>query len=145
MPSQSHPLHADTAASRTPSDKDAMNGVITSTKHGIMIVAFANDGQPRANVEMVRQYFADHFFADTRDCDRLLVDLEGVSTLDSSSLSPLVHRLREITSAGGRMAVCNVKAQGLRDIFALTRFDQIFTIHPDRETALERMNAERPG
>ena len=119
-----------------------MNGVtITTTEHNIKVIGFQLDSQQRANIETVRQYFAESFYSETDEAVHLLVDLNGVSTLDSSSLSPLVHRLREITAKQGKMAICGVKAQGLREVFSLTRFDQIFTIYDDRESALAALAA----
>ena len=70
-----------------------------------------------------------------------MIDLDGVATLDSSSLSPLVQRYRELQQDEGTMVLCGVRSQGLREILSLTRFDRIFDIYEDQRQALEAFNA----
>lgn len=107
--------------------------------NGITVVSMALDGSGKANSEAVRHFFSTRFLDVTEGTVRLVVDLDGIATLDSAALGPLVQRLREVQQAGGRMALCSVNASGLREIFALTRFDQIFPIFPDRQQALDSL------
>ena len=110
-------------------------------RNGVLVVSFERDANDRANLEIVRQYFANDFFDATDSKTQLVVDLNGVSTLDSSSLSPLVQRLREINDANGKMVLCGINSQGLREILSLTRFDQIFDIYKDTDEAIESVTS----
>ena len=110
-------------------------------RSGVLVVSFERDANDRANLEIVRQYFANDFFDATNDKQLLVIDLNGVSTLDSSSLSPLVQRLREINEENGKMVLCGINSQGLREILSLTRFDQIFDIYKDADEAIESVTS----
>ncbi len=110
-------------------------------RNGVTVVSFERDSNDRVNLEIVRQYFAHDFFDSTEKAKLLLVDLSGVSTLDSSSLSPLVQRLREINDVQGKMVLCGIHSQGLREILSLTRFDQIFDIYKDADEAIESVTS----
>ena len=110
-------------------------------KNGVLVVSFERDANDRASLEIVRQYFANDFFDATDGKQQLVIDLSGVSTLDSSSLSPLVQRLREINEDEGKMVLCGIHSQGLREILSLTRFDQIFDIYKDANEAVESVTS----
>ncbi|MDA3959631.1 MAG: STAS domain-containing protein [Planctomycetota bacterium] len=105
---------------------------------GIHVVSFPLNDRGQANADVVRRFFATEFLDSTKDCERLVVDLSGVLTLDSASLGPLVQRLRDLQAKQGTMALCGVRSAGLREIFALTRFDKIFPILPSREEAVKK-------
>jgi anti-sigma B factor antagonist len=72
----------------------------------------------------------------THGWNRLVLDLSGVPALDSAALGPLVQKLREVQEANGRLVLTGVEAPALREIFALTRFDRVFPIVPDRAAAI---------
>jgi len=108
---------------------------------GVHVISFGANDRGKANPDAVRRFFTEEFLDATADDTRLVVDLDGVVTLDSASLGPMVQRLRTIQGRDGRMALCGVAAAGLREIFALTRFDQLFTIHRDRASAVADLAA----
>lgn len=110
-------------------------------RNSVRVVSFDRDSNDRVNLEIVRQYFANDFFDATSEATLLVVDLNGVSTLDSSSLSPLVQRLREINDVQGKMVLCGINSHGLREILSLTRFDQIFDIYKDDKEAIESITS----
>ncbi len=115
--------------------------VIHSEERGIHVVAFPLNDRGQANADLVRQFFAEDFLESTQDSSRLLLDLSGVLTLDSASLSPMVKRLRELQTSHGVMGLCGIQSAGLREIFALTRFDKIFPIFTTRADAIKRLAA----
>lgn len=57
----------------------------------------------------------------------LLVDLEGVESLDSAGLMALVSALKLAQKLGRRFALCSISAS-LKIIFELTQLDRVFEI-----------------
>jgi anti-anti-sigma factor len=108
---------------------------------GIQVVSFPHDDGRRVDLDTVRTFFNHRFFEETTKAKHLVIDLAGVSTLDSSSLSPLVQRFRELQESHGTMVLCGVVSQGLREILSLTRFDRIFDIYDDQSEALKAFTA----
>lgn len=106
---------------------------------GVHAIAFHLDDGGRANQEFVRRFFAGEFLAATAAMNVLVVDLSGVVSLDSSALGPLVQKLRDVQERGGGMALAGVQAPALREIFALTRFDKVFRIYPNRDEAVKAL------
>lgn len=58
---------------------------------------------------------------------RLLVDLAGVSYIDSSGMATLVEALQHTRRAGGEMLLRGLREQ-IRAVFRLARLDEVFTI-----------------
>jgi anti-anti-sigma factor len=112
------------------------NTVILLEDNGVHTVSFHLDEQGLANVDLVRGYFATEFLKSTIGLKRLVIDLSGVATLDSASLGPLVQKLREIQDLKGQLALAGVESPALREIFALTRFDKVFSIYRSRGEAI---------
>lgn len=108
----------------------------------IQIVSFPHEEGHRVDLDTVRSFFTNRFFEETAEAQHLIIDLTGVNTLDSSSLSPLVQRYRELQEQRGTMMLCGVTSQGLREILSLTRFDRIFDIYPDQQAALEAFQTQ---
>lgn len=71
---------------------------------------------------------------------QLVLDLTGVTFIDSTGLSVLLNALRGVTRAGGRMAVVCSNPTVLR-LFEITRLDTTFDIHADPEAALAAVQA----
>jgi anti-sigma B factor antagonist len=74
----------------------------------------------------------------------LVLDLTGVMFIDSTGLSVLLNALRQITRAGGRMAVVCSNPTVLR-LFEITRLDTTFDIHAELESALAVIQAAAGG
>lgn len=66
----------------------------------------------------------------------LIIDFSKVDFIDSSCLGSLVSLLK-MMNGRGEMVVCALNP-GIKNMFALTRMDRIFTISPDRAAALSR-------
>jgi len=67
---------------------------------------------------------------------RLVVDLSGVSYMDSSGVATLVEALQAQRKHGGRMVLCGLQDR-VRSIFEIARLDMVFTIVETREEAAE--------
>ena len=65
----------------------------------------------------------------------LVVDLGETTFLDSTALGCLIGGRAKADSAGGSFTVL-VQAAPLLRLLAITRLDQVFDIHPDRNTWL---------
>lgn len=65
---------------------------------------------------------------------RLVVDMSGVSFVDSAGLGALVGVLKRIGNRGD-IVVCGL-ADGVRQMFELTRMNRIFTEYSDRAAAV---------
>ncbi len=117
--------------------------IVRTDENGIASISFQKDDRGLANQEVVRRYFASEFLKGTADVHFLAVDLSGVQSLDSAALGPLVQKLREVQQHHGRMALAGVNSPALREIFALTRFDKVFDIHPSLREAVASVQARQ--
>jgi anti-anti-sigma factor len=66
----------------------------------------------------------------------ILIDLSGVTFMDSSGLGGLVTALKDVRLMGGRLCVCSINDQ-VRILFELTSMDKVFEIYGNR-VAFER-------
>ena len=66
---------------------------------------------------------------------RVIVDLAGVSYIDSSGLAIFIEAMQRVAAYGGKFALCGLR-ENVRHIFSIARLDQIFAIFPDQATAL---------
>jgi anti-sigma B factor antagonist len=69
---------------------------------------------------------------------RLLVDMSGVTYVDSSALALLIEAMQRAQAAGGAFALCGLR-ESIRHVFAISRLDHVFQIFPTREEALAGM------
>lgn len=67
---------------------------------------------------------------------RIIVDLAETTFLDSSALGVLVAALKRLRSCHGALAIVNLN-ENLTRIFKMTGLDQIFTILPTRDAAIQ--------
>jgi anti-anti-sigma factor len=113
--------------------------LVHTVVNDIHSIGFHLDDGGRASPEFVRGFFSTDFLPATSDIHRLIVDLTGVISLDSSALGPLVQKLRDTQERNGAMALAGVNAPALREIFALTRFDKVFRMFATRDEALKAL------
>lgn len=110
--------------------------VTISQEGGVHVIAFNRDERGSADQDQVRFFFANELLIRTQAWPRLVIDLTGVVTLDSSSLGPLVQKLRDTQDVKGSLALTGLVSPALREIFAITRFDKVFAIYPTRAEAV---------
>ena len=70
--------------------------------------------------------------------DKLVVDLSGVTFIDSTALGVLIGGVRRVRTAGGAMALV-VTSRSVERVLSITGLDRVFTIHATREAALESL------
>lgn len=125
-----------------PSDGHRAPPAVSVVEDGdVRVVSFIPGDRGSPSHEAVRAYFANTFLEHTRPWNHLVLDLGGVPALDSAALGPLVQKLREIQETRGKLVLTGVDAPALREIFALTRFDRVFTIVGERAAAVAAARA----
>lgn len=65
---------------------------------------------------------------------RVIVELSGVSYMDSSGVATLIEGLQLCQKYNGKLVVAGLR-DNVREVFELTRLDKIFEIFKDVETA----------
>lgn len=68
--------------------------------------------------------------------NRIIVDLAGVTFMDSTGLATLIRFMKQCRAAGGDLCLANLQ-QPVRIIFELTRLDSAFVICPTVEMAVD--------
>ena len=66
---------------------------------------------------------------------RLVVDLSGVSYIDSSGLAVLIEGMQNVEAYGGKFVLAGLQ-ENVRPIFEIARLDQVFIIFPHVDAAL---------
>ena len=70
--------------------------------------------------------------------ERLVVDMSGVTFIDSTALGVLIGGVRRVLTAGGAMALV-VTNRAVERVLSITGLDRVFTIHATREAAFESL------
>ncbi len=64
----------------------------------------------------------------------LLIDLKGVTYIDSSGIATFVEGLKHMMSYGGRLKLIGL-LEGVREIFSFSKLEKIFEIYRSLEDA----------
>jgi len=67
--------------------------------------------------------------------NKILVDFEKVTFIDSSGLAALMEMVKLLKGKKGALALSNVNKQ-IKGIFEITKFNKVFDIYENREAAL---------
>lgn len=63
---------------------------------------------------------------------QMLIDLQGVTFIDSSGLGGLVSSFKSVRSSGGTLSLCSINEQP-RMLLEITGIDQVFDIYPSQQ------------
>ncbi|RMI01654.1 MAG: anti-sigma factor antagonist [Calditrichaeota bacterium] len=74
----------------------------------------------------------------------VVVDLRGVSYMDSSGLATLIEALQMIEQHSGRLLLADIRPE-VREVFELSRLDSVFRIYDSVEQALQSVNSHGTG
>ncbi|MGD2113961.1 MAG: STAS domain-containing protein [Acidobacteriota bacterium] len=66
----------------------------------------------------------------------LLVNLEGVTTIDSSGVGELVSSYTTVTNRGGRLKLANLPPK-VADILQITQLITVFDVYEDEQEAMK--------
>jgi len=73
---------------------------------------------------------------------RIIVDLTDTTFLDSTALGVLIGAVKRLRSRDGALAIVNVD-DNIAKTFEITGLDQIFTIVPTRDEAVDAVDPAR--
>lgn len=73
---------------------------------------------------------------------RIVVDLTDTTFLDSTALGVLIGAVKRLRSRDGALAIVNVD-ENIAKTFEITGLDQIFTIVPTRDEAIDAVDPAR--
>ena len=71
----------------------------------------------------------------------IVVDLTETTFLDSTALGVLIGAVKRLRPRSGALAIVNVD-ENIAKTFEITGLDQIFTIRPTRDEAVEALDAD---
>ena len=72
---------------------------------------------------------------------RLVVDVSGVTYIDSAGLAALIVAMQKVEAYGGQFSLAGSQAH-VRSIFKMSRLDRIFRIFPDVDAALTHKTSD---
>ena len=67
--------------------------------------------------------------------ERVVIDLSGVTYIDSAGLAALIQAMQKVEAYGGKFFLAGLQ-ETVRSIFEISRLDQVFQIFPDTDAAL---------
>jgi anti-anti-sigma factor len=71
---------------------------------------------------------------------KLLIDLDGLTFIDSSGCSVLISAFKAIRTRQGRLVLCSLSPE-IQSLIELTRLNEIFEIFAEKEAALSALQA----
>jgi anti-anti-sigma factor len=74
----------------------------------------------------------------------LIIDCTGLEYVSSAGLRVFLLAARNAQRSGLGFAVCSLH-QGVREVFELSGFSRVMTVHPDRATALAQLAVVKPA
>ena len=72
---------------------------------------------------------------------QILLDLEGVTDIDSGGLGELISSLRTVTNRGGTFKLVHL-TEKLRELMSITKLTTVFDISEDESEALDSFTGE---
>ncbi len=67
---------------------------------------------------------------------KLLLNFSNVEYLSSAALGKLITLNKKVSSAGGRLILCNI-SEDILEVFEITKLDKFFKIMRDEQSALQ--------
>ena len=69
--------------------------------------------------------------------NKIIVNLEKVSYIDSSGIGVLISSLSQLKKVGGGLKIINV-FDSVKKVFELTKLTSFFDIHPNEDDAIQK-------
>lgn len=109
-------------------------------KSGVMIVAIGGKLMLGEGTAAFREKFRELMAGGSR---QILLDMGGVTYLDSSGLGELVAAYSAVTDAGGEMKLLHL-AKRAHDLLKLTKLCTVFETFEDEASAIESFLVTEP-
>jgi anti-sigma B factor antagonist len=109
-----------------------MDVSVHTVVHGDVVVVQVAGEIDVYTAASLREKLADLIDADHTD---VVVDLTGVTFMDSTGLGVLVGALKKVRGYGGRLQLV-IDQEKVIKVFRITALTQVFTIHETLEAAL---------
>jgi len=101
------------------------------------VIIFAVDGDIDINTSPdIRKKFDKPVNAKSA---KIVINLDGVSYIDSSGLATLVEMLKRTRGYGGKMRLSNLAAK-VKSLFEITKLEKLFDIYETEEEAVSNFN-----
>ena len=100
-------------------------------KSGVAVVLVKGDIDINTSPDIKR--FFDDLIKDRKE--KVVIDLDGVSYVDSSGLATFVEILKKLRSYGGKLKLTNLSSK-VRGLFEITKLTKLFDIFDDQAGAL---------
>ena len=114
--------------------------VITDRVEGIDTISFRTDRINALNVDVIRPVIMKMF---ETPYTKVVIDMSGVSYLDSTAFAMFLHLLRVARSNYCTYRLCSL-TQGASELFDLLQLNQSLDIYPDRASCLESFRINSP-
>lgn len=110
--------------------------LLQSNENGTTIITISGRMSPEETQELEKKVL------EVVDSDEkcLLFDFSELEYINSSGLRVLVMAYQRMKQAKGKVAICSIRDYIL-EVFEISGYDKIFPIFPNREKALEEMDA----
>ncbi|GAA2722014.1 STAS domain-containing protein [Cellulomonas aerilata] len=109
-----------------------MDVTVHTVVHGDVVVVQVAGEIDVYTAASLREKLADLIDADHTD---VVVDLTGVTFMDSTGLGVLVGALKKVRGYGGRLQLV-IDQEKVIKVFRITALTQVFTIHETLDAAL---------
>ena len=115
--------------------------VVTDRTDGIEILSFRTDRINALNVDVIRPVILKLF---ETPYTKVVIDMEGVSYLDSTAFAMFLHLLRVARSNYCTFRLCSLTPRA-RELFELLQLHQALDIYPDRASCQESFHRNGPS
>ncbi len=115
----------------------------TSQEDGVTVVTFIERKilEAAAIMELSEDLIR---LVDQEGCKDLLLDFSAVEFLSSAALNKLIILDKKVKAQGGQLKLCSMIPE-IREVFVITRLNQLFDIVDTRAKALDGFRRARPG
>ncbi len=105
--------------------------VKTDTKSGLLVCQIEGDIDINSSPDIKKAF--DKLIS--KRSPKIVVNLSGVSYVDSSGLATLVEILKNMRAYGGRIRLSNLSPR-VKGLFEITKLDKLFEILQEEEEAV---------
>ncbi len=102
-------------------------------KPGVAVIALTGKVMLGANTSAIEELINSLIAQGVR---KIVVDLAGVTHIDSTGIGVFIASLGKVTQAGGSLAMAGASGV-VREGFRVTRLDRVFRFYADRAAAVE--------